>query len=139
MYHKAVEYIEADYYFFMNDDVCYITGSQWLTNVLKAGTEVVGVQTNLASLLPIDVLKKVNPKMPEKWKQWEQIPQFIRTSAFGCTPDYFLRVWNESNGDAQKFEKQTISLAKNWKIFENPFYIFDENLEIYFKYYKEKK
>jgi hypothetical protein len=137
MYHKAVEYLEADYYFFMNDDVCYIKDNKWLAKAIKANTEVVGVQANLASLFPIEVLVKENKNIPARWRDWKGKPQFIRTSAFGCTQDYFLRVWNASNGDAQKFEKQTITLAKSWKIFDNAFYIFDENLQPYFKYYKK--
>jgi hypothetical protein len=139
MYNKAVEYIEADFYFFMNDDVCYIKDNKWLTQALKLGTEVVGVQPNLASIFPIEILTQETSKIPSRWKTWGQTPQFIRTSAFGCTYSYFLKVWNASSGNAQKFEKQTISLAKTWSKFDNAFYIFDENIKPYFKYYKEKK
>jgi hypothetical protein len=139
MYYRVVEYFEADYYFFMNDDICYIKGNKWLTQVIKANAEVVGVQANLASILPIEILIKENKNIPSKWREWEGNPHFIRTSSFGCTQEYFLRVWNASNGDSQRFEKQTITLAQSWKVFSNPFYIYDSNLAPYKKYYKEKK
>lgn len=139
MYHKAVEYLEADFYFFMNDDICYIKDNKWLAQALKLDTEIVGVQPNLASLFPIEVLKLEAKTLPPKWKEWGQKPKFIRTSAFGCTYDYFIRAWNASDGDSQKFEKQTIKIANSWSVFKNAFYIFDENIQPYFKYYKEKK
>jgi len=96
----------------MNDDIVYISGNKWLKFALDKGTEIVGTQFNLASILS-----------PSKK------PLFIRTSAFGCNRKFFLRLWEISGGNPQTFEKNTLNLTDNYSVFDNPFYIYDSNLK----------
>lgn len=137
MYYEAVKQYEADLYFFLNDDIVYIKDNNWLNIALKLKAEVVGVQTNLSSIVPMKMIKKITKTIPQRWIKWGTIPQFIRTSSFGCTRDYFLRVWETSNKNSQKFEKNTLKLAKSYGLFNDPFYIFDENLKPYYEYLQE--
>jgi hypothetical protein len=137
MYARAVEFKEADFYFFLNDDVCYIKDEYWLAYALSFDVEVIGVQPNLASLIPHDIIKEVSGKITNTQEKQGTIPQFIRTSSFGCTRDYFLRVWNQSSGSAQQFEKATLRMANSVGFFLDPFYIYDGNLDPYVRYFCE--
>jgi len=136
MYYEAVKNYKADFYFFLNDDIIYIKDNNWLYTALKLqrNAEVIGVQTNLSSIISMNTIKKIATYVPAKWSGWGINPKFIRTSAFGCTREYFLRVWKASDGNGQKFEKNTLKLANSFGLFNDPFYIFDENLKPYFKY-----
>ena len=133
MYAHAVKRYKADFYFFMNDDVCYIKDKYWLENALRLKTEIVGIQTNLASIVPHKLIKKIAGGISQKIKAQGTYPQFIRTSAFGCTREYFLRVWKRATGSAQRFEKLTLRLAGSYALFADPWYIYDENLRPYAK------
>lgn len=137
MYYEAIKHYKADFYFFLNDDIIYIKDNNWLNLALKLKTEVVGVQTNLSSIISMDIIKKVAKRIPDRWKTWGKLPQFIRTSVFGCTREYFLRVWEISNNNSQEFEKNTLKLANSYGLFNDPFYIFDKNLKPYFDYLQE--
>jgi len=133
MYRKAIEFEPSDFYFFMNDDVCYIQDGLWLDHAISLKTEVVAVQTNLASVVPHRIIKKVRGSIPTHHKRQGTTPKFIRTSAFGCTKEYFERVWEHAKGSAQRFEKATLKLANNVGYFMDSFYIYDENLKPYIK------
>jgi len=135
MYHKAVMKWKRDFYFFMNDDIIHIEGTDWLENALRLKAEIVGAQTNLSSIVSSKIIKKLSGKNPSRGTN----PQFIRTSAFGCTRDYFLRIWEESKGNSQRFEKNTLKLANSWAVLCDAFYIHDENLHSYFNYYRGQK
>lgn len=133
MYAEAVGLVDADFYFFMNDDICYIKDKYWLENAVALKTEVIGVQTNLASIVSHKLIKKINGRLAPKHIEQGTKPRFIRTSSFGCTKDYFLRVWKYAEGSAQRFEKATLKLAKNYALFTDSWYIYDENLKAYAK------
>lgn len=136
MYYEVVKNYKADFYFFMNDDVVYIKDNNWLNVAIKltADAEMIGVQTNLSSIVSMDIIQKIAKSIPYKWKKWGDSPQFIRTSSFGCTKECFLRIWKASEGSANKFEKNTLKLSNSHGFFNDPFYIFDENLKPYFEY-----
>ena len=137
MYYQAVKKYDAEFYFFMNDDIVYIKDKEWLSTAIRLKAEIVGVQPNLSAVVSTNVIKKIAKRVPTKWIQWGDTAQFIRTSAFGCTRDYFLRLWEASDGNAQKFEKRTLKIADSYAFFNNPFYIHDSNLAPYYKYFKE--
>ena len=135
MYHKAVMKWKRDFYFFMNDDTVHIGGHGWLIWACCVNKEIAGMQTNLSSFVSIEQIKEITGKFPEKWKRWEGVAQFIRTSSFGCTRKYFLTLWKVSGGNAQRFEKKTLQITNNYIVFPDPFYIHDSNLAPYFKYF----
>jgi len=139
MYWYAVNHYDSDRYFFMNDDVVFIKDNTWLeeANNKLNNADIVGVQSNLSSLFTMDVINKVTKgRYPQKWDKWGTTPQFIRTSNFACTKEYFIRLFNKYN-TAQLFEKNTILEADKWDLFDDKFHIYDSNLLKYKGYMSE--
>lgn len=133
-YYEAVKRHDRRFYFFMNDDIVHIEGKDWLQHALKKGTEIVGVQYNMTTMVPKEIILLVEEigYPPLIWGK------FLRTSAFGCTRDCFLRIWEKADGYGWKFEKQTIALSKSHAVFDDPYYIFDSDFEKYYKWYTRK-
>lgn len=130
MYWYAINLYHTNKYFFMNDDVVFIKDNLWLEEANKKldTCDIVGVQSNLSSLFSADIIKKVTKgHYPEKWVEWGQTPQFIRTSNFACTKKYFIKLFNKYK-TAQSFEKNTIKETLQWSLFDDKFHIYDSNL-----------
>ena len=134
MCYEAVRQVERPFYFFMNDDVVHIKGAEWLRYALeRSQADIVGVQTNLSSIVPLELIEALAGKgFPSL--RWGTRVSFIRTSAFACSREFFLRLWEASGGDADYFEKHTIIRSKSYDIFEDPFYIFDTNLQPFYRF-----
>ena len=136
MYHEAVRTIIRPFYFFLNDDIVHIRGKKWLRQALeKSQADIVGVQANLSSLVPLKLIEAVGGKQFPSLR-WGARKVFIRCSAFACRRSFFLRLWKASSGDSDYFEKHTIKNAGSYALFDDPFYIFDSNLQPYYSFTK---
>lgn len=133
MYHEVVSKTGRPFYFFMNEDIVHIEGDEWLGHALEKGSELVGVQPNLASFIPLEMIEAVDGKN-YPYVRWGNHTVHVRTSAFACTRDYFFRVWKICKGVAGVFEKNTIAYARDYSFFDDPFYICDSDSWPYHKY-----
>jgi len=133
MYHEVVGKIDRPFYFFMNEDIVHVEGNEWLKHALGKGTELVGVQPNISSFIPLEMIEAVGGRN-HPCVRWGNHTVYVRTSAFACTRDYFFRLWRICEGVAGVFEKSTIAYTRNYSLFDDPFYICDSNSWPYRKY-----
>ncbi len=103
----AYENMRPKFMVFFNDDVVHIADNRWLAEAAEAiegcDNDLYGFQPNLGSMVDPTYAKRGGIR------NISIFPQFVRTHAFACRLDWFEEHWKMAEGNAQKFEKQTLS------------------------------
>lgn len=113
MYHLVISSLSPERWVCINDDVEHLSKEFWDTAKTYCSTrypfDIVGV-ANLASWADHTQLGEPQKKLAEAQGK---DPLFVRTSAFMCTREHFLKCWEKCGGDAQAFEKSTLKESTN--------------------------
>lgn len=127
MYQQGLTDSDVDKFIFLNDDMIYLGPEFWAQARAFIGGEIDVEVMGVANLSHWIDYEKCNPKQ----KNWHQRRgrelQFLRTSAFCASRDYFDRVYKAARGNAQAFEKLTLRLAKSYRLIE-PIHAYDSNI-----------
>ena len=122
MYFEGTRWCMDEKLIFVNDDVEHLD-ERFFDNYEE---DVVGVP-NLSSWVDHHLLSGHNL---EHAQLQGRAVRFIRTSAFHMTRDLFNRTYGLARGNAQKFEKHTLTLAGSYKLLP-PEYAYDSNIAKY--------
>ena len=128
MYCAGLQQVKDDWAFFLNDDVCHLDDG-WLLFAsiwMKKGYDCVGCQPNLSHWVDYDQL---NPQDLEFHKRRGRELQFVRTSHFAATRQWFIEGYQAAYGNAQAFEKGT--LRGRVAFFPRVDWIYDGNTKPY--------
>ena len=121
MYKAGLDATGWDYAAFVNDDMQHIDPGFW-----EATGDIVGCP-NLSTWVDYD---KCDDKARAHHEKRGRELLFIRTAAFKMGAELFNRLWSESQGVANAFEKATLSTGADPNVLP-PDWLIDSNIARY--------